>query len=1640
MAFEDDIRSFMENRLQAFDPTIDLSANSTAQQQIIDPLIERLGEDPFSVDISSFLRDRLIQEFPDLAADGAGLLEDIFTKPMQLVLEPFKRQIESSRLNMSVENASLMSDEEADALGANFFQDREEGDYAGGPVRIYFAAPTTVRITTDRQVSSRSGLAYFPTDNTFITSQSMLFNREGDQFFVDIVVRAEEPGSNYNIDENEIISIDDVDGVVRVTNPSAFNTGLPRQTNEEYLGAIPQSLTERSLVTKRGITTRVPDAFGSSVRAVQVIGAGEDGMDRDILKGTGEGFLHIVAGCSFFGSWVFVSSILYKDDGPDNDITVQPGDKIRLILSFASDSNRTAYEAVVSEIISDDVGLATEKYILILDRTLDTVVGTIGSGAVVSIFKPGFITISELPGGISSDITVAGDTVHLGGHSDVLIRPSADERREGVLPNLTDGDVLLPLLDLATTLDDNIAASATNFVTAGVQAGDVLVIESGASAGSYRILSVGSPDAATALRVDAVFTVAESGLRARIIRTITVDLVEPKVPKIPFQPGPVSDLQTAVGSTLFRLSTINVQSFGVEIGDTIRVLDGLNAGDYVITGFDTILGGQGPIVDRPAAATAANQRYEVFTAATGLEFPLVRIRSLELLDSTNQGTGITIPYGDAVDVRPVCALEGAGKKVRVLEKLLISFPDASTLWGSDGTSLAQTFATAASATSDARYSKGIEVADGRVRMATSSGPPNVPIDETEINLPPFLYNGRRDTLLALTTREDTNFTVNLPNGGQHRTSDIAEARIGDSLVILDGPNKGNYTIQDLRVLEMWSQGESGHHRIALVQLDQELKIDPLKTVIDFINAANIVADVSATDLAGGIEDSTIFFTSDFWTTVIVDKLHDTLVGQGFSITSQQVERMLLDLCAYGYEIGPSARGTIRVLFQEPVSAEFFFDEQPTFFKAVVNESLRYRLDPDIDPSQLFPEATKATPPTEWNRDLAISLSDTTRAFLVSGSSFVQRGVRDGDVLEFHKAINDLPARKNMTSSWLFVTVAGQNTVTAIFPGGPNNPRPDNETNVEPGHLFFIDSGPDMGAYVVTEVVSTDFSANPPSIQFKIDRTLTHSTDTYPVAANRDFGSAIPAVLATSGNTFPMALTGLELSIDLSSDALGSPVNYDHVFGVGPFNTITDVVNSLNGDSSFTGPGDLIAVASGNELVIRSLLSEAPRERLTENGSTAIGVSLLRFTPSQTNGGFHGGVGVAGTKRVFGTGLTGFVPNQWVSIYAAQNPTIITSGEDISLVGTYRIVAAGTQVGGPRNGYTYFELDRSTNFAEDVELRWVRHSEPEVTPSDTSGGGKELATRYVRGRLYDEVPSRAVITIPWAASPNPILATSENQIDLSVSPVAGGENFTHRMPYRIIREGSFRISSTEMEANRQGALYYVDLPVIGIGTLEDLNIDESIGLLLDGRYNVAGYTLRVDNEIFSYSTREQVSIVLPSAVLPVGATPDLDNEIKLAGQNLQVNYDSAPLIASIQQFFDSPLDRVVCANVLVRHFLPSYVFLDVNYVGGDDEDTVAGDLIKYINDINPDLNELSSDEISKIIRQHGAVKVKQPINLVVLTHGTDRRIRGTQSEDVIGGTNLPTFQGNFKQTYFISGPNTSGEDPRPNGEQVFLVRT
>lgn len=1650
MAFKDDLRSFLESRLITFDPAIDLSTNSPIQLKVIEPILERFGEDPFSTDISTFIRDRLTQEFPDMAADSAGISEDILSKPLRLLLEPFKRQIELVKLGSSVANASIMEEAETDALGANWFTNRKIGNSASAPVRLFYARPTTVRIGTDKRVFTNDGRSYFPVQNYFITASQMAFNRQGTFYFLDIIVKAESPGDIFNVNPGDISGIEDAAGVIKVANLTASTGGEAKETNEEYINRIEGSLTDRSNVTKRGILARVTNEF-DNIRAIQVIGAGDEGMNRDILTGTSQGFLHLAGEAIIFGDWLWVSSITYKDDGPVDSITPQPGDLIRFHPTTPAPATTVVVEAKITTILSPGT-------LFFLDTSLYGV-GVIKNGAF-ALLKPGTITISEVPGGISANIEVANNTVHLGGHTDILARPNQDIEIKSTLTNVTDDSPIIAIEDLTVpTANQNIVHSdLLDFIELGIISGDILEIDTDVGfAGTYQILEIDTND----LRVSGIFNITTSlPIRAKIIRSIKVDLVAPKIPKLPFTNSPVSDLQTNVGSNQFNFESINIQDFGAKLGDIINILEGSDAGEFTIIGFGLVAGNV--LVNKIASATGANLSYKIYTKQDGLIRPLVRIKNIEVLDSTGQTTGITVPYGDAVDIRPDCNFEGAGKEKATFDKQLLVFPDMS-VWDDGG--LANDFIGLGSITStvDARYTLGLSVADGIVRKITNFV--SNQIRTTEINIPPFLFNGRRDKLIALVSHDDNDFPTSIP--GSHKTSDIAEAKIGDSITINDGPNQGKYIILDLRILELWGKSDIGHRKVALIQVDPPLKSDPIKTALDLMEVVHSGPAFSALQLFGFLQyaadwDNVAGFYSTFITQLRLDL--DTL---GVTIASDDGLKAIFDsILRTSYTVGPSATGKFRTFFLEPVSAEFNFGVDPTTFElAAVPGSKKFRIDPNSLPAQILPESVVHTGPALWNRDLSLRFIQDEFAFVTTAPSLAVRDIQTNDELEFYPAINDLPSRANMTSSWLCVTQAGSNIVQLIIPqsrtfSGINYGGADNFADLAPGQLFFIDSGPDTGSYTITKIITADWVSNPPILKIQLDRSLTHTTERFPAIttvhtppAQLDFDSKLPAFITGSLVIFPINLQGKHLKIDFSTDGGVTYTSIEHTFiASDPYN-VEDVIADINSDLSFSS--NVFASFGGptfsqlNLFFSSTFLGPEANIRINTSPTVPSAHDLLGVTVDMSGSGVIGASTFPGSKTLYGSRLGDFVVGDWITLYAAKGGTILADGNDSAIIGTYEVIMVSiddVQFWNPVN--TFIEIDRATDFPSDtyIEVRWIRHKAPEVEPFDTINGGKEISDQFVRFRLYNSVSKILNITnIPWAAaSIHPLLETSEQQITLESPGIIdtdnGQRNYSHKSPFRILRPDVLRISSTEMSLQREQALFYVDIPVIGYGPGEEMNVSPSDGFILSGTRRISGYTLEVQNEIFSYSTKEQLHIILPSSVLPVGSSADLNNQFNLSGQNLQITYNNAPAIEDLQTFFDSPLDRVTAANMLVRHFLPAYVMFDVIYNGGSTESIVSTELVNYINNIDPDTAEIRTDLIKDAITRRGASTVDLPITIITLFHGIDRRIRGMRSTKSIGLGDAPFFKGNFLQTYFIAGPDTSRSIVRPIGEQIFLRRT
>ena len=283
-----DLQAFLQERIQSYDETIDVGSGSDADSKIIQPTLRRLGPDPFSVDVRAFIMDRLNQEFPDFATNDGDALTDLLVKPGELLLDPVVRENSRVRNNLSFRDPTTLTLDEADSLGANFFVSRETGDYSGGSVRIYFSAPQSQSVNPSNYVTSRSGLSFFPTSVQSISVNEMLFNVEGNNYYFDVTVAAETAGDQYNIDAGEIVSIAGVNSAAKVTNKVRFTGGIQAEDAPTYIGRVQQSITERSLVTKRGIVTQLSQNFPEMTR-LNVVGFNDPEMERDIIEGNGIG-------------------------------------------------------------------------------------------------------------------------------------------------------------------------------------------------------------------------------------------------------------------------------------------------------------------------------------------------------------------------------------------------------------------------------------------------------------------------------------------------------------------------------------------------------------------------------------------------------------------------------------------------------------------------------------------------------------------------------------------------------------------------------------------------------------------------------------------------------------------------------------------------------------------------------------------------------------------------------------------------------------------------------------------------------------------------------------------------------------------------------------------------------------------------------------------------------------------------------------------------------------------------------------------------------------------------------------------------------------------------------------------------------
>lgn len=647
---QSDIETFLQDLLLRYDPSIDLTDGSRAQTELITPILGRIGTDPFDTDIETFVNERISQAFPELSITSTNALKDTLISPMRVLLEPIVREIKLVKLRQSVANVERLGDDEVDALMANFFEARKAGGYARGTVRVYFVAPVTVSFTLIQVASTRSGLRFIPSPAQTITKDEMLLNREGQEYYVDISYVAEKRGDEYNVDRGEIIAIANLASASRVRNVNRFSSGQPRENSLDFVARVESKLSDRTLTVARGILSELTDNF-PGVQRVQVVGFKDPEMLRDVVKGGGMGG---ILPADVFGP-VYGDATAVDDgngDATTRRISAPTGNFVSRIASAGSDTTGYFVTLVYFNPGVVIVDVAVLEVISNTDIILDYDIPSFPL-AVHWTLRRRELTISDIPGGITlpdtpeGELVIRTDEVHIGGKTDVYIAGEivadtvaiegiSDEvplARGGVAGTTSSSDVVV------ISDPPGGAVALKELMADGFFS---LVLDEGVDAGAYDIRSTTVVGLTLEVRVSVAMTGTAGNLLWKIVDAINVELTEPKDIKVEG-----ADLVMVAGNPVVTtLGSTNFIDANVQVNDILRVDADIVGGDYTIT----VVGAVNLTVDPVPQRTLSNLSYRIFRPTGSVETPVVRVTSIELLDSGGAPNGIKIPYRDPVAI------------------------------------------------------------------------------------------------------------------------------------------------------------------------------------------------------------------------------------------------------------------------------------------------------------------------------------------------------------------------------------------------------------------------------------------------------------------------------------------------------------------------------------------------------------------------------------------------------------------------------------------------------------------------------------------------------------------------------------------------------------------------------------------------------------------------------------------------------------------------------------------------------------------------------------------------------------------------------------------------------------------------------
>lgn len=247
----------------------------------------------------------------------------------------------------------------------------------------------------------------------------------------------------------------------------------------------------------------------------------------------------------------------------------------------------------------------------------------------------------------------------------------------------------------------------------------------------------------------------------------------------------------------------------------------------------------------------------------------------------------------------------------------------------------------------------------------------------------------------------------------------------------------------------------------------------------------------------------------------------------------------------------------------------------------------------------------------------------------------------------------------------------------------------------------------------------------------------------------------------------------------------------------------------------------------------------------------------------------------------------------------------------------------------------------------------------------------------------------------AAGQYTVLATSFSGGDTTITvretlPVSGPSAYT-------VYPG---ILQSNMSQDPETGLYIFDVPVSD--TVNGTAGNKPGGTSLQAAGVVSeGWTLKSTKSVLSYSTRD-----LPYLQLTEWVNDDTELFTTFTAPAIRISYEYAGNLRDLQAFADDEANRVVSEDVLIRHFVPSYVRVDLSV-----RDLTAARskevAVDFINSLDP-TNDLEASDLDGALRDAGSTKVALPMTLVAMTQNRDRTWTSAFDQDALKSSRIQHF--------------------------------